>query len=56
MFSYDDGTDLLYSQAPVRHLRDQVSGRIPRDVNAEDYVDMDFRRRYAAILLKERGL
>jgi hypothetical protein len=51
-----------YSAAPIKVLRIFAAGGGIKDPNTPDYLksglptDNDFRRRYAAILLRERGL
>ena len=51
-----------YSRVPLGHLRNYALGLcsdgtpVPDDhVSQDEFCDTDFRRRYAAILLKERG-
>ena len=51
-----------YSRVPLAHLRNYALGLCsdgtplaPDHISQDAFVDTDFRRRYAAILLKERG-
>ena len=51
-----------YSRVPLSHLRNYALGLCSDGtsvadghVNQDDFCDTDVRRRYAAILLKERG-
>jgi len=50
-FVYEDGREVSYSQVDSRWLRMIHGGQI----RADGPVDFDFHKRYAALLLSERG-
>lgn len=50
------GEQIPYSQAPIFVLQRIGEIRISPNPEHPECYDQDFRRRYAAILLKERGL
>lgn len=43
-----------YSQAPIHVLQNVSNSK--KNPGADEFYDKDFRMRYAAILLRERGL
>lgn len=51
-----DADYVSFSMASRRALELYLAGRIERAPSAGEWYDADFRRRYAAILLRERGL
>lgn len=55
---YRDGKFVPFSQVSTAHLRDYLVNeyeRVPDGNPPNDHYSRDFRRQYAAILLKERG-
>ena len=50
-FVYEDGREVSYSQVDSHWLRMIYDGRIKSD----GPVDLDFHKRYAALILSERG-
>jgi hypothetical protein len=53
----DEIAAIPYSAATVEQLRARAAGKqIYKGSTCNDHYDPDFRRRYAALLLQERGL
>jgi hypothetical protein len=50
-FVYEDGQEVSYSQVDSHWLRKIHQGQI----QADGPLDLDFHKRYAAIILRERG-
>lgn len=57
-FLMQDGTEYRYSEAPSmllrKHIRD-IAFQTTKHLEFPECYDIDFRRRYVAILLLERG-
>ena len=58
IYFYSTGAEVPYSMGTVRQLvwRAQGNVRMADGIAPDPFFDADFRKRYAAILLRERGL